>query len=97
MGEEIPWDTVSLRHPAPRSPFVRRVPGVHRSIGGGAVTSGGEGVGPSFVPCRAGGVRLRSSRELSHKSASGRVFETLGIGLFKLERHLLVPRPRPSV
>lgn len=35
VGEEIPWDTVSLRHPARRSPFVRRVPGVHRGIGGG--------------------------------------------------------------
>lgn len=33
--EEIPWGTVSLRHPAPRPPFVRRVPGVHRGIGGG--------------------------------------------------------------
>ena len=44
-----------------------------------------------------GGVRLRSSRELSHKSASDKVFETLGIGLFKLERYPLVPRPRPSV
>ena len=87
VGEETPWDTVSLRHPAPRSPFVRRVLGVHRGIGGGAVTSGGEGVGPSFVPCRTGGVRLRLSRELSHKSTSDRVFETLGIGLFKLERH----------
>ena len=62
VGEEIPWDTVSLHHPASRSPFVRRVLGAHRGIGGGAVTSGGEGVGPSFVPCRAGGVRLRSSR-----------------------------------
>ena len=62
-----------------------------------AVISGGEGVGPSFVPCRMGGVRLRLSRELSHKSASDRVFEILGIGLFKLERHPLVPRPRPSV
>ena len=51
-----------LAPPVPRPSFVRRVPGVHRSIGGGAVTSGGEGVGPSFVPCRAGGVRLRSSR-----------------------------------
>ena len=40
---------------------------------------------------------LRSSRELSHKSASDRVFETLGIGLFKLERHPLVSRLRPSV
>ena len=57
----------------------------------GAVTSGGEGVGPSFVPCRMGGVRLRSSRGLSHKSASDRVFETLGIGLFKLERHPWYP------
>lgn len=62
VGEETPWDTVSLRHPAPRSPFVRRVLGAHRGIGGGAVTSGGEGVGPSFVPCRMGGVRLRSHR-----------------------------------
>lgn len=35
VGEEIPWDTVSLRHPAPRSPFVRRVLGAHRGIGGG--------------------------------------------------------------
>ena len=35
VGEEIPWDTVSLRHPAPRSPFVRRVLGAHRDIGGG--------------------------------------------------------------
>lgn len=35
VGEEIPWDTVSLRHPAPRSPFVRRVPEAHRGIGGG--------------------------------------------------------------
>ena len=34
-GEEIPWGTVSLRHPAPRSPFVRRVLGAHRGIGGG--------------------------------------------------------------
>ena len=33
-----------------------------------AVTSGGEGVGPSFVPCRAGGVRLRSSRGLSTRA-----------------------------
>lgn len=33
--EEIPWGTVSLRHPAPRSPFVRRVLGAHRGIGGG--------------------------------------------------------------
>ena len=86
-----------LAPPVPRPSFVRRVPGVHRSIGGGAVTSGGEGVGPSFVPCRAGGVRLRSSRGLSHKSASDRVFETLVTGLFKLERHPLVSRLRPSV
>lgn len=35
VGEEIPWDTVSLRHPAPKSPFVRRVLGAHRGIGGG--------------------------------------------------------------
>ena len=49
------------------------------------------------MPCRMGGVRLRLSRELSHKSASDKVFETLGIGLFKLERYPLVPRPRPSV
>lgn len=35
VEEETPWDTVSLRHPAPRSPFVRRVLGAHRGIGGG--------------------------------------------------------------
>lgn len=35
VGEETPWDTVSLCHPAPRSPFVRRVLGAHRGIGGG--------------------------------------------------------------
>lgn len=35
VREEIPWDTVSLRHPAPRSPFVRRVLGAHSDIGGG--------------------------------------------------------------
>ena len=72
-------------------------PGSPQRHGWGTVTSGGEGVGPSFVPCRMGGVRLRLSRELSHKSASDRAFETLGIGLFKLERHPLVPRLRPSV
>ena len=49
------------------------------------------------MPCRMGGVRLRSSRGLSHKSASDRVFETLVTGLFKLERHPLVSRLRPSV
>lgn len=34
-GEEIPWGTVSLRHLAPRFPFVRRVPEAHSDIGGG--------------------------------------------------------------
>ena len=72
-------------------------PGSPQRHGWGTVTSGGEGVGPSFVPCRMGGVRLRSSRGLSHKSASDRVFETLVTGLFKLERHPLVSRLRPSV
>lgn len=96
VGEEIPWDTVSLRHPAPRPPS-SVASREHAAAWAGAVTSGGEGVGPSFVPCRMGGVRLRLSRELSHKSASDRVFETLGIGLFKLERHPLVSRLRPSV
>ena len=96
VGEETPWDTVSLRHPRRGSPSSAASWEPTATLAG-AAPSGSEGVGPSFVPCRAGGVMLRSSRELSHKSASGRVFETLGIGLFKLERHLLVPRPRPSV
>ena len=90
VGEEIPWDTVSLRHPAPRPPS-SVASREHAAAWAGAVTSGGEGVGPSFVPCRMGGVRLRLSRELSHKSASDKVFETLGIGLFKLERHPWYP------
>ena len=86
-----------LASPRAEVPLRPSRPGSPQRHWWGAVISDGEGAGPSFVPCRAGGVRLRSSRELSHKSASGRVFETLGIGLFKLERHLLVPRPRPSV
>lgn len=61
VGEEIPWDTVSLRYPAPRSPS-SVASREHAAAWAGAVTSGGEGVGPSFVPCRVGGVRLRSSR-----------------------------------
>ena len=90
VWEEIPWDTVSLRHPRRGPPSsVASWELTATSAGGG--TSGGEGGGPSFVPCRAGGVRLRSSRRLSHKSASGRVFETLGIGPFKLERHPWYP------
>ena len=90
VGEEIPWDTVSLRHPR-RAPLRPSRPGSPQRRWWGAVISGGEGVGPSFVPCRMGGVRLRLSRELSHKSASDKVFETLGIGLFKLERHPWYP------
>ena len=35
VGEEIPWGTVSLRHLAPRFPFVRCVPEAHSDIGGG--------------------------------------------------------------
>ena len=84
VGEETPWDTVSLRHPALRSPS-SVASREHAAAWAGAAPSGGEGAGPSFVPCRTGGVMLRLSRELSHKSASGRVFETLGIGPFKLE------------
>ena len=61
VGEEIPWDTVSLRHPR-RAPLRPSRPGSPQRRWWGAVISGGEGVGPSFVPCRMGGVRLRSHR-----------------------------------
>ena len=80
-----------LASPRAEVPLRPSRPGSPQRHWWGAVTSGGEGVGPSFVPCRMGGVRLRLSRELSHKSASDRVFETLGIGLFKLERHPWYP------
>lgn len=86
-----------LASPRAEVPLRPSRPGSPQRHWWGAVISDGEGVGPSFVPCRAGGVRLRSSRGLSHKSASDRVFETLVTGLFKLERHPLVSRLRPSV
>lgn len=80
-----------LASPRAEVPLRPSRPGSPQRHWWGAVTSGGEGVGPSFVPCRMGGVRLRLSRELSHKSASDKVFETLRIGLFKLERHPWYP------
>ena len=80
-----------LASPRAEVPLRPSRPGSPQRHWWGTVISGGEGVEPSFVPCRAGGVRLRLSRELSHKSASDRVFETLGIGLFKLERHPWYP------
>ena len=61
VREEIPWDTVSLRHPRRGSPSSAASWEPTATLAG-AAPSGSEGVGPSFVPCRAGGVMLRSSR-----------------------------------